>query len=227
MIAVAIVLLLAYTTLFVSGELLQFRVSLTNEVLPKQAITYNGPFPNPLGKQGNVTLSDSDGRVFFFYTFRFGWTPFGNYTNQVLFVGQAPLCPRPGVALSSLVINYEYNSENGLGGGPPELYFDAISFAYHPSVIADTPFPEYVYLTYSDLQKYSCQYIPLEFVTISYPNDVLGVQYRTYPYNYTIRITVSMYDTNATATPFIGHAYSGSISIPIDVSANGTVTVGK
>jgi hypothetical protein len=229
-VAVAITVLLAYTALFASGEFFQFHVFSTNETLQNQTITFNRPYPSATGRESNATLRDSSGQILFFYTFTFSWLPsyFGNYTSQLLFLGLAPLCPRPGLVLHSLDISYKYNYNTELGVGPPELYLDPNDFtAWHPSVVADTPFPTSVLLSYTDLQSYQCSFIPTEFVTIAYPELVMGTHYQTFPYNYTMEIRATMYNTNATATPFIGRSYVGAVSIPIDVSANGTVTLGR
>jgi hypothetical protein len=229
-IAVAVVILLTYTALFISGECYQFRLFTTNETLHNQTITFNGPYNGAAGRESNATLRDSDGRTFFFYPFTLAWLPFyfGNYTGQVLFVGHAPTCPGPGLTLHSLDIAYKSSYNERLGVGPPELLLDPLDFtSWHPTVVADTPFPDSVVLSYTGLQGDQCTLVPLEFVAIAFPETVMGVHYQTFPYNFTMEISATLYGTNASAAPFIGQSYSGTISIPIDVSANGTVTMGS
>jgi hypothetical protein len=212
--AVAIVLLIAYSALYVSGRYYQVYLYSSQQKLGSQAITFRGPYPSPTNSMSNLTLRDSNGNVLFSLVFRLYW-PSPNYTGSLIFVTMVALCPYKSVSIHSLDVWYEQ-----FGTSYPNLYVDPLSFTSWPGVSVQThSFGPWFGISY-------------DYPQTGYPNQCGEqlVSFETvgdFTYAYTISVDATLYNMNPTATPFIGQTYSATATIAILVSANGTATLGQ
>jgi hypothetical protein len=175
------------------------------------------------------------------------------YTGGVGFFGAFDACPSGGPEVSALNVTYiwtgsEFPLVNEWGDAAPTFALDPFSVlnSGYGSIISHqevggqpvwfgSPPMNYT-LSYSGLERGDCpstvQTTGFDTTIFTSPpslqnggfyNDSI---YGFYTYSYDVVLHVTLLSPLSSAAPFVGQAYTGRVTIPIEISGNGTVSLG-